>query len=496
MSKKSKNIFKEKSKYFKWGFTAFAVIMASVLSIYAIINYQNFLGIFSSFLKILMPIIDGLFVAYLLSPLVDKIEDKILYPLAKKLNLDTRKKQWKTTIRVVAIICCFLLIALLVFLFIKAVVPELIESVYNIIDQMPVYLDSLIDIANKVIRNFEVFNGKDIVSIANHYYNDIMEFVNTNIVPELNNMARSLSSSVFGFIGALFDLLVGFCISIYLLLSKEHFKGQFKKLVYSIFNTEKANGLLSDLRFVNKTFVSFIGGKIVDSIIMGLLCFIALTLFNMPYTILISVIVGVTNVITFFGPIIGAIPSFLLILIIDPVKAFYFLIIILVLQQFDGNILGPMILGSSTGVSGVWVIFSITLFGGLWGVPGMFLGIPIWGCIYAWIRRKMRISLQNKKLSTQTSDYINLDHIDKNKNLIMKELQVETVDKPKYTTLYEPDKKKEKIPEIIQEKLHDELQDTKDKLSSVILKKEEPKFINLDNVNNQDTESDNENTDK
>ena len=121
---------------------------------------------------------------------------------------------------------------------------------------MPVYLDSLIEITNKILGNFDAFKGKDIVSIANHYYNDIMEFVNKNIVPSLNEMARNLSSSVFGFVGALFDLLVGFCISVYLLLSKEHFKGQFKKLIYSIFETERANNILSDLRFVDKTFVS------------------------------------------------------------------------------------------------------------------------------------------------------------------------------------------------------------------------------------------------
>lgn len=479
MRKKNNSILKRKSKYHKWGFTAFAVIMASVLSIYAIINFSVFTGAFSSFIGLLMPIIDGLIVAYLLSPLVDKIEEKILIPLCKKMNIDSSKQRPKTIIRVLSIILCFGIIVLLLFLFFKSVVPQLIDSVKNIIDMMPVYLDSLIEIANKILGNFDAFKGKDIVSIANHYYNDIMEFVNKNIVPSLNEMARNLSSSVFGFVGALFDLLVGFCISVYLLLSKEHFKGQFKKLIYSIFETERANKILSDLRFVDKTFVSFIVGKIIDSMIMGLLCFIVLTLFNMPYTILISVIVGVTNVITFFGPIIGAIPSFLLILIIDPIKAIYFLIIILVLQQIDGNILGPWILGNSTGVSGVWVIFAITFFGGLWGVPGMFLGIPIWGCIYAWIKRQMRRSLEKKKLSIQTADYVNLDYIDKNKELIMKESS-EPVDKIKYTTLYDSNKKKETIPDIIQEKLQEEISTRKEKFNTVVLKKEDTNYINLD----------------
>ena len=172
---------------------------------------------------------------------------------------------------------------------------------------------------------------------------------------------------------------------------------------------------------IDKTFTSFIGGKIVDSIIIGLLCFIILTCFNIPYTLLVSVIIGLTNIIPFFGPFIGAIPSALLILLIDPVKALTFVIIILILQQIDGNFIGPMILGNSTGLSGFWVIFSITLFGSIWGVPGMFLGVPTFACIYAWIKRKMIHNLNKKDLSIDTEDYYELDYVNKDRKYILKE---------------------------------------------------------------------------
>lgn len=428
------------SNYFKWGLTAFLVIISCILFVFLIYNGQMFGDYISRFFSMFMPIIDGLAVAYLLSPLVDKQEQKIYYPLLRKKNIEITNKV-KGIIRIISILLSMLFVIVLIILFFKSVIPQLIDSIQDIIANMPVYGDTLINTANKILIDINIFEEKDIMVIIQNYYEDIMEFVYENILPSVNDWVKSLSNSVFSFLGAVWDLFIGFFVAVYLLLGKERLKGQTKKLIYSFFKRERANLLISDIRYINKTFLAFIVGKIVDSIIIGLLCFIVLTIFNFPYTILISVIVGVTNIIPFFGPFLGAIPSIILIFLINPLQALYFAIIILVLQQFDGNILGPMILGNSTGLSGFWVIFSITVFGGLWGVPGMFLGVPTFACIYAWFRRKMRTSLKHKAYTNNTDMYINLNYIDKDDNYIALEKTDDENDNKKCNKMIDKTKK-------------------------------------------------------
>ena len=169
-------------------------------------------------------------------------------------------------------------------------------------------------------------------------------------------------------------------------------------------------------RYAHKMFSGFIGGKLIDSFIIFLICCVALPLMNMPYAMLISVIIGVTNVIPFFGPFIGAIPSFVIVLIDDPIQSIYFLIYVLVLQQFDGNILGPKILGDSTGLSSFWVLFSILLFGGLFGFIGMLLGVPVFAILYRLITDLVSRSLSQKHLPVQSSEYIGIDYMDVTNN--------------------------------------------------------------------------------
>ena len=425
-----------KSKYFKWGMTAFLVLMASVLSIYLIINLPAIVGGIVDIIGLVVPVVDGIIVAYLLGPLIDFFEEKLIYPIAKKCNIEIDEKR-RNLFRAISIFLALTFVFVLIYLFIKMVVPQLIASIQNIIVQMPVYLESLINIADSIIEKLGLFPEQDVQAVIEHYYEDIMLFVQENIVPNINSWVKSLSSSVFGFFGALWDLLVGFIISVYLLAGKERFRAQIKKLIYAFFKRERANRIIEDIRYVDKTFISFFAGKIIDSIIIGMLCFIILTLFNMPYASLISVIIGVTNVIPFFGPFIGAIPSAILILLIEPRKALYFVIIVIILQQFDGNILGPIILGNSTGLSGFWVISSITLFGGFWGIPGVFLGVPTFACFYAWLRRLVRGLLYEKRLSSNTDDYLNLDYIDKNNNICDKNAKrkLKLGEEKKYTIL-------------------------------------------------------------
>ena len=218
-----------------------------------------------------------------------------------------------------------------------------------------------------------------------------------------------------GFLGSFWDFIIGFIISIYLLATKEVFAGQAKKGLYAFFERESANTIIRNLRFTHNTFIGFLSGKILDSIIIGILCFIGTSILRLPYAALVSVIIGVTNIIPFFGPFLGAIPSTILIFIVDPMhplNCVYFVLFVLFLQQVDGNIIGPKILGSSTGLTGFWVIFAITLFGGLFGVPGMIIGVPLFAVIYAGIRAVFNNKLIKKNLPIESKQYEKLAYID------------------------------------------------------------------------------------
>ena len=262
-------------------------------------------------------------------------------------------------------------------------------------------------------------NNPDLEQTVNdllaQYSPKLLDYFNTNILPNINSLVKTLSLSVLGILKALWNFIIGFIISIYVLGSKEKFAGQAKKIVYALFDRKAGNEVISNFRFIHDTFIGFIGGKIVDSIIIGIICFVCTNIIGTPYAILVSVIIGVTNVIPFFGPWIGGAPSALLVLMVDPLQALYFIILILIIQQFDGNILGPKILGDSTGLSGFWVIFSITIFGGLFGVLGMVVGVPIFAVFYAGVKSVINNMLRRKELPTDLKPYMTVGQIDEKK---------------------------------------------------------------------------------
>lgn len=285
------------------------------------------------------------------------------------------------------------------------IIPELIRSIQSIIFQFPMYVSNLTAWATGLLENNPELEG-----IVNDLFNKsstmLTDFLNTTVLPKVNALLISLSTGVIGFFKAMWNFVIGFIISIYILGSKEVFAGQAKKIVYAFFDAPSANQIVSNVRFIHSTFSGFISGKIVDSIIIGIICFACTSIIGTPYAILVSVIIGVTNIIPFFGPWLGAIPSALLILMVNPLQCLYFVILILFIQQFDGNILGPKILGDSTGLSGFWVIFSITIFGGLFGVLGMVVGVPIFAVLYAGFRALVNRQLAKKKLPTDTQPYL------------------------------------------------------------------------------------------
>jgi len=284
----------------------------------------------------------------------------------------------------------------------------------GLLEKLPEYLNRTEEwLTVHLFSNNPILEG-NVQQLYASVSSSLMEWANTQLVPQLLEVMRGnfVGSFVSNTISFLKTVLVGFISAVYMLNSKDTFSAQGKKLIYSMFHTDTANVILENIRFVHKVFGGFITGKLLDSLIIGLITFFAMSILQMPYVLLISVIIGVTNIIPFFGPFIGAIPSTLLIILVSPLQGVYFVIFILILQQFDGNILGPKILGDSTGLASFWVMFAILLFGGMFGFAGMVVGVPLFAVIYSAVSGLVNRSLGKKKLSVQTADYITLDHID------------------------------------------------------------------------------------
>ena len=233
-------------------------------------------------------------------------------------------------------------------------------------------------------------------------WNEIVTYtinVVTNVLPILGNVLKVVASSIW-------NIVLGLIVSIYLLIDKEKFCALSRKITCALFNEEHSQVAIDLAHRTNDTFGKYLSGKIIDSAIIGILTFIILTIFKMPYTILISVIIGITNIIPFFGPFFGAIPSFVIIMFVSPVKALWFLLIILIIQQLDGNVIGPKILGDSIGISAFWILFALLVAGKILGLVGMIIGVPLFAIIYSIIKDITESKLRKKGLPTETSDYM------------------------------------------------------------------------------------------
>ncbi|MCR4651745.1 MAG: AI-2E family transporter [Lachnospiraceae bacterium] len=407
-----------KNKYFKMGFTLLIVAMISISFNYLLNNGSKvFVFNVNKFFNVLMPFIYGFVIAYLLWPIVNFLETKIIkkYYDHKKIAIKPKDKK---RFRVICVFFSLIFVIYLLYLFFMNVLPELFTSIESIINNFPTYYDNVITQIDKFLTNTDFIPIKNIDEAFDSVSEFLENLTENTILPNLKEYAVNIYSGVVNLVNTIMDILIGLIMAIYLLISKEKFIGQAKKVIYSLCNKTKANNLIMDLRFINDTFGGFLIGKIIDSIIIGILCFILLLLAKMPYALLVSVIIGVTNIIPFFGPLLGAIPSAFLILLVDPKKCLVFLIIILALQQLDGNIIGPAILGNSIGISSFWIIVAITIFSGYFGFTGMLIGVPVFAIIYAFIRRNINNRLIKKDLTLNSSEYIELDHIDDDERFV------------------------------------------------------------------------------
>ncbi len=399
--------FKWDKKYLYLGVTAFLVVVASMIFHNIITGSSSILTGISKIISVLTPIIDGLVLAYLMNPILNFYENSVLSKITDKLryfNPEDNPAKGKRRIRNCSVALTFVTTVLIVTIFFQMVIPQIADSIQSIIKLFPTYLNNLNAWAEQVFKNYP-FLESSLVSFIGDYTKDMNEFLRRNVLPHVNTVLTSVSLSLMRILTFTWNLLIGLIISIYIMANRELFAAQFKKLLYAYFNQRTAGNIIGECAFIHRTFSSFIVGKIVDSAIIGVLCFFAASIIGTPYPVLISVIIGVTNIIPVFGPFIGAIPCALLVLLVDPLQCLYFILMIFVLQQLDGNFIGPKILGGSTGLSSFWVIFAITLGGGLFGVVGMFLGIPIFAVLYAEFKRRVNKHLKFKSLSENTNDY-------------------------------------------------------------------------------------------
>lgn len=388
-------------KYTTIAVYACIVITVAVAGLLIGINIKYLIGYAAALLNMMSPIIYGIIIAYICNPLL-KLCEKYIFSRIKK------NKPRSKIRRILSIILTYIIALIIISLFALLVVPQVISSYNDLQNKVSFYISSAQAWADDFVRNFPLFNGK---------YETIAEFIDVNDVTEnikefITNSYETIQTITayiidYGgkFVITLSNSVLGIILSFYFLFAKEKIGVFIKKLMDSILPVRIVDKTIEIAKFTHKTFGRYILGQLLDSFLVAVVTFIVLGLFKMPFYPLVSVIVGVTNVIPYFGPYLGAIPSAFIIFIADPVKAFWFLVIILVIQQIDGNIICPRIIGDTTGLSSVWVIIAIIIMSGWLGVPGMFIGVPIFALIYHLFKGFIEERLRKKNLPTETSAY-------------------------------------------------------------------------------------------
>lgn len=398
--------------YLALGLTIFLVLSLCIVVFFLIYRYNGFAASWKKLTYILQPIIIGIIVAYLINPIMVFFEKYLIRLIEPHMKKKEKAKKLSRTIATFGALAVFVLIIVLLLVML---IPQLIESIQGLVVTLPGEVEALIAKINILLKGNS--QAADMLEDTLIYTTDFLRnWAMNDLLPKGNQYLTSITTGIFGLFKVLLNIAVGLIVSIYLLFSKETFIGQMKKLTYALFKPKKANIIIETARKSNEIFGGFISGKIVDSAIIGVICYIVLLIMKMPYPVLVSVIIGVTNIIPFFGPFIGAVPTFIIIALANPIQGLYFLIMVLILQQVDGNIIGPAILGDSTGLSPFWVVFAIMVGGGLFGFMGMLLGVPVFAVIYYILQRIIYHLLRNRKLPEETEKYVFAEKVDMNTN--------------------------------------------------------------------------------
>lgn len=379
-------------KYLTIAVYSFIVIALSIVFYLITSQLTMFKEQMHTLYQTMLPVIIGASMAYLFNFILEIVEDKIISPATNnKIKLKLK--------RVIGMFVTYAIIFTLLYIFTLIVFPQLIASVVNFVNEVTNNFEEISLMVNNLIARINL--RPDYMEYAIEWWDgfliQVFEFLK-GLVPVIGNIAKTIFSSVW-------NIVLGVVVSAYLLLEKERFKALSKKITYAVFSKTRADRTVELTKRADNIFGRFLSGKILDSLIIGILTYIALLIFKMPFPILVSFIIGITNIIPFFGPFIGMVPSFFIILIVSRVKAFWFLIIILVIQQIDGNIIGPKILGDSLGISAFWILFSLLIAGKLLGLIGLIIGVPLFVFVYSIVKDNVEDKLAKRGLPIETKEY-------------------------------------------------------------------------------------------
>lgn len=385
-------------RYLKIGIIGAAILASGILCAFVLFKMPVIISVLKGITEILKPFLYGVVFAYLLAPLCNKIEEKLFqfFPKAK-----AKARRFICFIAIVISLCVAIAV---IWLIIMMIIPQVWDSVMKIIQMVPQklivvnnWIEHMLENQPELQAYFEEFSSQA--------ESNIDSLLNVDTIQKVQSIINSLSVQLFGVLGVVKNIFLGLLISAYLLGSRKLFGAQAGLILHGVFSDKWAKIIEEEIRYTDKMFNGFLVGKIIDSAIIGLLCFAGTSIMGFEAPAFISVIIGITNIIPFFGPFIGAIPCGLLLLLENPMHCLYFIIFIFVLQQLDGNVIGPKILGNTTGVSSFWVLFAILLFGGMWGVVGMVIGVPLFAVIYDIIRKLVYRGLRNHKRESMITDY-------------------------------------------------------------------------------------------
>lgn len=400
---------KEQNIYLaKIGVMVFVTFVCCILFFFMVLRYEGFANGWSKFVKAAQPIIIGLVIAYLLNPIMKFFEEKFYKLLCK--NAKNEKKARKQA-RVLGIVGAVLFLLIFLILLIAAIVPAVVTCIAGVVDTLPGNVQNFIEMIHH--GRFSSFEFTDTISdMLMRLVEYVENWASQTLLPEAKNYLVQITSGVINIVKAVLNFVIGIIVAVYVLMIKERLIGQSKKVIYAIFRPRQGNIIIEAMHKSDEIFGGFIIGKIIDSAIIGVICYIGCAILRVPDAVLVAVVIGVTNIIPVFGPFIGAIPSLLLVVVQSPWHALYLLIFIIILQQVDGNIIGPKILGSSTGLSSFWVMFSILIGGGLFGFLGMLLGVPVFAMIYYIVQRLVNHSIKKRQLPLSTDQYVNVRSVD------------------------------------------------------------------------------------
>lgn len=433
--------YKWDKKYLYWGITAFAVIVAAIFFRSMFFSESKepnvIISFFSNLIGALSPVFYGFAFAYLLNPVETFFEKKVYMRLAhmRLVKNDPNHEygneamiKTKKNSRIFGVTCAILTMILVITGIVLIIVPQLISTIQGLVGNMQGYFNDAREWVNNQLADYPEAQ-KWLNNSLDNAFETIMDWLNDTIMPQMTDIIATFTDGLITVIQVFTNIFFGIVIAIYFLYSKDLFAAQLKKILYSVSTPRYGNAVVRNLREVHKTFGGFLSGKIIDSLIIMILFFIILTVFKFPYAALCSVVMGIFNIIPVFGPFIGAVPCALLVLLEDPLYFLYFVAVVVIVQQLDGNVIGPMVLGESTGLSSFWIIFALLLGQSIFGFFGLIIGIPLFAVIYAIVRARVGRKLETKGLPKDSNVYRKVAYVDE--------------DTGELITLYEMNERKE-----------------------------------------------------